>query len=61
VKEKMESIYALMERFLILAVIGFVGESLLPKGVLGTSAKRALSLLLLLYAAEPLAALLKGG
>ena len=49
----MEWISSFMQRLAALAVIGFVGEMLLPRGTLRTSAKRALSLILLLYAAEP--------
>ena len=49
----MEWIYSFMQRLATLAGIGFVGEMLLPRGTLRTSAKRALSLILLLYAAEP--------
>ena len=49
----MEWIYSFMERF--------TGEALLPRGGLRSSAKRALSLLLLLYAAEPILKLLEKG
>ena len=55
----MEWIYSFMER--LAAVIGFTGEALLPRGGLRNSAKRALSLLLLLYAAEPILKLLEKG
>lgn len=54
----MNSIYAFMERIAALAIIGFAGEALLPRGSLRGSAKRALSLILLLYAAEPVLRLL---
>ena len=57
----MEWIYSFMERLAGLAVIGFTGEALLPRGGLRSSAKRALSLLLLLYAAEPILKLLEKG
>ena len=49
----MYEIYSFMERLAVLAVIGFTGEAMLPRGALRASAKRALSLILLLYAAEP--------
>ena len=57
----MEWIYSFMERLAALAVIGFTGEALLPRGGLRSRAKRALSLLLLLYAAEPILKLLEKG
>ena len=57
----MEWIYSFMERLAALAGIGFTGEALLPRGGLRSSAKRALSLLLLLYAAEPILKLLEKG
>lgn len=51
-------VYAWLEWYLLLAMLAFAGGLLLPKGNSGTSAKRALSLLLLLYAAKPVARLL---
>ena len=56
----MYEIYSFMERLAVLAVIGFTGEAMLPRGALRASAKRALSLILLLYAAEPAIRFLTG-
>lgn len=55
----MDWIYSFMERLAALALVGFTGEALLPRGSMRASAKRALSLILLLYAVEPVLQLLK--
>lgn len=55
----MDWIYSFMERLAALALVGFTGEALLPRGAMRASAKRALSLILLLYAVEPVLQLLK--
>ncbi len=41
-----------MERVVVMAMIGFFGKTLLPGGSVGASGKRALSLILLLFAAQ---------
>ena len=55
----MDWIYSFMERLAALAVVGFTGEALLPRGAMRASAKRALALILLLFAVEPVLQLLK--
>ena len=56
----MKAVFELMERFTVMSMIGFFGRSLLPKGSVGSSGKRALSLVLLLLAAETVAMMLFG-
>lgn len=56
----METLFIWMERYLLLTLLAFAGNVLLPKGAAGASAKRAFSLLLLLHAAGPLV-LFSGG
>lgn len=55
----MDWIYSFMERLAALALVGFTGEALLPRGAMRASAKRALLLILLLYVVEPVLQLLK--
>ncbi len=56
-----ESIYGFMGRLAFLAIAGYAGEALLPRGSLSASAKRAISLTLLLYATEPILKYLEAG
>ena len=57
----MESIYAFMERVTVLALVGVVGEALLPKGNMRSSARKALALMVLLHIAEPILRVLEAG
>ena len=57
----MEGIYTFVERITALTLMGFVGESLLPKGNMRTSARKALALMVLAYIAEPILKVLGAG
>lgn len=56
----MEWIYGFMGRVAVLAVAGSVCAYALPKGSLSASGKRAISLVVLLYALEPVGWLFGG-
>ena len=56
----MKTVYGMMERFIVMSMLGFFTKSFLPKGALGASGKRAMSLVLLLLAAETVMMMLFG-